>query len=87
MIPNLLQATQKYWRKLDELEAAYRRGEVSLQEVDDRVEYLMGELGRERRAAFNALFQNWSNLWSDRRETILGIAFLLLLTYAWILAQ
>lgn len=48
MNPNLLEATQEYWHKLNELEAAYQRGEVTLEEVDAKVEALMVELGRTR---------------------------------------
>ncbi len=44
MFPNLFQATFDYWRKLDELEAAYQKGEIPLKEVDARVADLMAEL-------------------------------------------
>lgn len=84
MFPNLLEATKDYWRKLDELEAAYKRGEVSLAEVDARVPELMAELGRERRAALDYLFASWRRLWNEQRETIAGIAFLAILTYSWV---
>lgn len=83
MIPNLFEATKKYWRKLDELELAYERGEVSIEEVDARVESLMSELGRERRASWAYIRHSLSSLWNERRETILGVAFLAIVTYAW----
>jgi hypothetical protein len=84
MFPNLLEATKDYWRKLDELEAAYKRGEVSLAEVDARVPELMAELGQERRAALDYLFGSWRRLWHEQRETIAGVAFLAILTYSWV---
>jgi hypothetical protein len=83
MVPNLLEATYEYWRKLDELEAAYQRGEVSIEEVDARVESLMAELGRERRAALSYILNAFCHLWNDQRETIVGIAILGVITYAW----
>ncbi len=33
MFPNLIEATKEYWRKLDELEAAYQQGEIPLEEA------------------------------------------------------
>lgn len=83
MMPNLLEATKDYWRKLDELEAAYQKGEVSLEEVDARVPELIAELGRERKAALSFVFNGWSRLWDHQRETIVGVAFLGIITYVW----
>lgn len=83
MTPNLLEATKDYWRKLDELEAAYQKGEVSLEEVDARVPELIAELGRERKAALSYVLNGWSRLWDDQRETIVGVAFLGIITYVW----
>jgi hypothetical protein len=82
-MPDLLAATRDYWRKLDEVEAAYKRGELSVEEVDNRVHKLMDELGRERRATLNFLFQNIRRLWDEQREILIGVGFLVLLTYAW----
>ena len=62
MFPNLFQATQEYWRKLDALEAKYQRNEISIQEVDAQVEKLMAELGAERRRSLKVatdMLQNW----------------------------
>ncbi|MGF1478625.1 MAG: hypothetical protein ACFB4I_03955 [Cyanophyceae cyanobacterium] len=87
MFPNLLTATKDYWKKLDELEAAYQRGEVSLEEVDRRVSELMAELGRERRAALSCLTDSLRRLWREQHETITGVAFLAILTYAWAVAS
>ncbi len=82
-MPDLLAATRDYWRKLDEVEAAYKRGELSVEEVDNRVHKLMNELGRERRATLNFLFQNVRRLWDEQREILIGVGFLALLAYAW----
>jgi hypothetical protein len=87
MIPNLLEATNEYWRKLNELEAAYQRGEVSLEEVDARVAILMAELGQERRATMRFLLDNVSRIWQEQRELVLGLGLLGVLTYSWIVVS
>lgn len=84
MMPNLLEATNTYWRELNKLEAAYQRRELSLQEVDTRVAELMVTLGQERRAAFAAFFNRLRHLWQEQREPILGMSLLGVLTYAWV---
>lgn len=84
MIPNLLEATNEYWRKLNELEAAYQRGEVSLEEVDARVAVLMAELGQERRASVRFLLDNLSRVWQEQRELVVGLGLIGVLTYGWI---
>jgi len=84
MIPNLLEATNNYWRELNALEAAYQRHELSLQEVDAKVAALMAELGQERRAALDAFFHGLRQLWQEQREPILGVSILGVLTYAWV---
>ena len=63
MFPNLLEATHDYWRKLNALEAAYQRGDVSLEEVNQRVPELMAELGEERRAAFRFVWAGLKRFW------------------------
>ena len=83
MMPALLGATQDYWRKLNELEAAYQRGEVSLPEVDARVAELMQELGQERRAAIDFVIHSAQHLWRQQQEAIFGVSLLGVLTYAW----
>lgn len=85
MLPNLLEATQDYWHKLDQLETAYKKGEISPQEVDARVHELMRELGHERRASLSYMLQSWRRLWNEQRETILGLAFLSVVTYLWVI--
>lgn len=87
MFPNLFQATQDYWRKLDELEAAYQQGEIPLEEVDARVADLMAELAQERRAAFAFLWHSWQHLLTTQRETIIGFALLALVTYTWVVTS
>ncbi len=85
MFPNLLQATKKYWRKLDELEVAYQQGEIPLKEVDARVAELMAELAQERRAAFAYLWHSWQHLLTTQRETLMGLAIVILVIYVWLL--
>ncbi len=85
MFPNLFQATKEYWRKLDELEAAYQQGTIPLKEVDARVAKLMAELAQERRAAFAYLWHSWQHLLTTQRETLMGLAIVILLIYVWLL--
>ncbi|MBD1846954.1 hypothetical protein H6F89_26815 [Cyanobacteria bacterium FACHB-63] len=87
MTPNLLEATHEYWHKLNELEAAYQRGEVTLEEVDANVEELMAELGRSRRAAFSYCFSGVRRLWEEQREAIVGVLGLGVLTYGWLVVR
>jgi chromosome segregation ATPase len=87
MIPNLLEATNEYWQQLNELEAAYQRGEVTLAEVDARVKELMAELGRSRRASLSYLWSGLRRLWDEQREAIVGIAGLGVLTYGWLIVH
>ena len=87
MLTNLFEATKEYWRKLDELEAAYQQGEISLEEVDARVAELMAELAQERRAAFRYFWHGWQNLLATQKEIIVGLAVFALITYAWVLTS
>ena len=87
MFSNLLQATKEYWRKLDELEVAYQQGEIPLEEVDARVAELIAELAQERRAAFTYFWHGWQHWLTTQRETIIGLAILALVTYAWVLTS
>jgi hypothetical protein len=87
MIPNLIEATNDYWRKLDHLETAYQRGEVSLEEVDTRVAELMAELGQTRREAFRYSWHGLRQFWNQQREAIVGTAFLGALTYTWLVVH
>ncbi|MEP0865501.1 hypothetical protein NDI37_13600 [Funiculus sociatus GB2-A5] len=83
MIADLLEDTRDYWRKLDELEAAYKKGEVSLQEVDAKVKLLMTELGRSRKQALSYFVSSFRAKWSQQPEIIVGVAVLGIITYAW----
>lgn len=83
-MPDLIQATRSYWRKLDELEAAYQRGEVSLDEVDARVEMLMAELGEARRETWQFFLAGLGRIWQEQREVIMGLALIGLITYSWV---
>jgi len=83
MGPNLLEATNDYWRKLDELNTAYYRGDISLEEVDAQVKALMTELGQARREYFRHLMHGFRQTWDTQRELMLGCAFLTILAYGW----
>jgi hypothetical protein len=85
MFPNLLEATKEYWRKIDRLEAAYQQGEIPLEEVDARVAELMTELSQERRTAFSYFWHGWQYWLTTQRETLIGLAILALVAYAWVL--
>jgi hypothetical protein len=84
MFPNLHEATKEYWQKLDQLEASYQQGEISLEEVDARVAELMTELAHERRTALTYLWQGWQHWLTTQRETLIGLAILALVTYSWV---
>lgn len=83
MTPNLIEATREYWKKLDELEAAYRRDEISPQDVDRRVKVLMQELGQARRESLRTLWTAFKQRLSQSWETVAGVACIAVLTYAW----
>jgi hypothetical protein len=81
---NLLQATRDYWKKLDAVEAAYQRGELSVPEVNARVHDLMAELGATRRQAFKDLWASAQVTLSQQREAIAGTVAVGLLAYLWL---
>jgi hypothetical protein len=87
MLPNLLEATQEYWRKLDKLEAAYQQGIISIEEVDAEVASLMAELGRKRRSALIYFLQGCQHWLAAQRESLIGLAVLGIITYAWVLVK
>jgi uncharacterized protein HemX len=87
MIPNLFEATKDYWQKLDQLEDAYQSGRISLAEVDREVATLMTELAAERRATLRYLrhaIQHWLR---NQGETLLGLAGLAVVAYAWLITN
>ena len=81
---DLLQATRDYWKKLDDVEAAYQRGELTVPEVDDRVHTLMAELGATRRQALKDLWASAQVTLSQQREAIAGTVAIGLLAYLWL---
>ena len=87
MIPDLMAATRDYWHQLDQLEAAYQRGEVSTAEVNAKVKALMAGLSRSRRESFTALWSGMGRFWEEQRDAIVGVAGLGVLTYGWLLAR
>ncbi|MGF1542316.1 MAG: hypothetical protein ACFCU5_18040 [Pleurocapsa sp.] len=87
MFPNLLEATKEYWRQLDELEAAYQQAEIPLEEVDAKVAELMAELAIERRAALTYFWHGLQHWLTTQRETLIGLAILAFVTYAWVLTS
>ncbi|MGK7949117.1 MAG: hypothetical protein AB4368_10015 [Xenococcaceae cyanobacterium] len=87
MFPNLLEATKEYWHKLDELEAAYQQGEISLEEVDALVAELMAELAIERRAALTYFWNGWQHWLMTQKDTLIALAILALITYVWALSS
>lgn len=83
MFPNLIEATNTYWRKLDQVEAMYQRGEISLDEVDRRVAALMAELGETRRLAVLFLWQSIRRVIDEQRDVAIGLLLVVLVTYGW----
>lgn len=78
-----MDATREYWKKLDELEAAYQRDEISIQDVDARVHTLMQELGQSRREALRSLWAGIQHNLNQSWETVVGVVGITVLTYAW----
>ena len=83
-MPDLIDATTDYWKKLDELEAAYQRDEVSLREVDARVQELMEELGRSRRRALTAFWASFRYTLRQQWDAIAGVACIAALACVWL---
>ncbi len=87
MFPNLFEATNEYWRQLDEIESRYQRGELSIEEVDREVEILMKQLGQKRRESL-LLFKNSLSHWiSTHTELLIGFLFVLVVAYSWMLTM
>lgn len=84
MIPDLIDATADYWKKLDELEAAYQRDEVSLPEVDARVKQFTDELGRSRQEALSAFWASLQHTVTQQRDTIAGVIGIAALSFVWL---
>ncbi|MGK7932008.1 MAG: hypothetical protein AB4041_11330 [Microcystaceae cyanobacterium] len=83
MFPNLFKATQEYWYKLDAVEKAYQNNELTLEQVNLEVAKLMKELGQQRREALRFFWQQLFYTINQSKELIIGLTFLVLLTYSW----
>lgn len=84
MLFDLIGATRNYWRKLDAVEAAYRRNELSLEEVDARVAALMIQLGQARRRALRDFGATLQVFVQQQQEAIAGVAAIGVLAYVWL---
>ncbi|HSM82720.1 MAG TPA: hypothetical protein VLS96_13600 [Nodosilinea sp.] len=84
MFPDLIGATRDYWRKLDQVEAAYRRKELNAREVDARVQVLMAELGQTRRKALRDFWAALQVFLQQQGEAIAGVAAIGVLAYVWL---
>jgi hypothetical protein len=83
MFIDLFSATKAYWHKLDQLEAAYNNGQISLEEVNLEVKRLMAELGEERRLAFGQIGASMQQLLVRQKESFLGVGLVALSLYGW----
>ena len=84
MFTDLTRATRQYWKKLDEVEAAYKRRELTLEEVDAEVQRLMTELGDARRRALREFWASLQYFIRQQRDAIAAVAALGLLAYLWL---
>ncbi|MDJ0601919.1 MAG: hypothetical protein QNJ37_24140 [Crocosphaera sp.] len=87
MYPNLVEATKEYWQQLDKIESRYLEGELSLEEVDQKVEALMKKLGRKRKEALLFLTESFSLWVSSHRELLITLVFTLMVVYSWMLTM
>jgi hypothetical protein len=84
MFSGLIGATQDYWQKLDEIEDAYKRNELTPKEVDASVKALIAELGQSRRDALRdsgAIFQAFLQRQGD---AVAGFVTIGGLAYVWL---
>jgi hypothetical protein len=84
MFTDLTEATRDYWKKLDDVEAAYKRDEMTVQEVDAEVQQLMMELGNARRRALKDFWASLQYFVNQQREAIAGVAAIAGLAYVWL---
>lgn len=87
MMFDLIQAPRDYWRQLDAVEAAYQRNELSLDEVDAKVQSLMQELGQARRQALRDVWATLQVFVQQQRDTLAGVTALGLMVYVWLVAN
>ncbi|MGP1382893.1 MAG: hypothetical protein ACTS2F_04990 [Thainema sp.] len=84
MFTDLTSATREYWKKLDKVEAAYKRNEMTLEEVDAEVQRLMTELGDARRQALRDVWASLQYFVRQQRDEIAAVAALGMLAYLWL---
>jgi hypothetical protein len=84
MFPSLTHATKDYWQKLDELEARFHKGQISLEELNLQVHNLMEELGEERRRTFRELRAGLNYWFSAQGDKVFGGIILALATCLWV---
>ncbi len=87
MLPDLIGATRDYWRKLDAVEAAYRRNELSAAEVNAEVKALMADLGQTRRQLLRDSWAIMQSFVNRQGEALAGVAALGVLAYLWLVAN
>ncbi|MGK7955550.1 MAG: hypothetical protein AB4063_09875 [Crocosphaera sp.] len=87
MFPHLFEATNEYWRQLDEIESRYQQGELSIEEVDREVESLMKQLGQKRRESLRFLINSLSHWISTHTELLIGFLLVLMVAYTWMLTM
>ena len=87
MLPDLISATRDYWRKLDAVEAAYRRHELTAAEVNTQVKALMVELGQTRRQMLRDSWAIAQTFARQQGDAVAGVAALGVLAYVWLVVK
>jgi len=87
MLPDLISATRDYWRKLDAVEAAYRRHELTATEVNTQVKALMVELGQTRRQMLRDFWAIAQTFARQQGDALAGVAALGVLAYVWLVVK
>jgi len=84
MIPNLIEATRHYWRRLDQIEAAYGKGELSAADVEAQIQQAMAELGQSRRETLRLLRAGLQHRLNQSGDLLAGALCISLLAYLWL---
>lgn len=87
MLPDLIGATRDYWRQLDAVEAAYRRGELTPDQVNAQVKALMADLGKTRRQLLRDSWAILQNFGRQQGDALAGITALGALAYVWLVVS
>jgi hypothetical protein len=87
MLPDLIGATRDYWRKLDAVEASYRRNELTAAEVNTQVKALMVELGQTRRQMLRDSWAIAQTFARQQGDALAGMAALGVLAYVWLVVK